>query len=919
MRIERIIGTAFGPFRGEILDLAPGFNVVHGPNEAGKSSWFNATYAALAGRRKYKGKGTAAETEYKNRHKPWSGSEWTVGLAVTLDNNRVLAIEQDLAKGEWRIVDGATERAVSDTDLLTDGSLDGTRLLGLNRHSARSTIFTGQADILRVRDDAGELQELLERVASTGATDATADTALTWLKERRSEWVGVAHIGSKPLRSSHTALKDARALAETRRDDHGELLEAIANRRKLAAALEDARAKVELSNRLVKWQSVYDLRGRVEKAVELSTRLAETEESDLAIDEAKLAAAAKILVVFDGGADVVPLGEGPTAADLQVQIDELPHMPKDDLEPRPDVIDAYNELVKAQTALDTHMQAAPPDVPAPPPTALSADDLRTLADVLASKPPEVDTAAVAAFQRVRAERAAQIVSLQREVDERNAAYLLAKADYDAALANGIQAQELEALHSAERSAAEQVIAAARSQSDFLLEALSAQEVQAGVMAQEVALRQHQERVGAARAQVRAELLDTDPDALKRLARAIDDARAARILAAKHAENAGEFLAARDDRVRTLSRLLGQADHAEITEDFVALTIQRFTEYVDVCKTRAGVAQQAARRPDLVEAYTHRQQLEASHQQALAAREAQGRDVVDFAAAVGLNAESLEAASSQLRRWVSEQEAKRVAFTERKTDVALLEQLLGGRELADLKSDLATQTANAGDEPDVPMPPNLNAFVAEAKDRHDRMINLDGQLKGRIQALGNALGSVAEAAEAEADALRAVTQVETLASCLDAATAELKNAKERANASIAPALANRMRPWLPRVTNGRYQDVTVDPGDLTIQVTETTGQVRQADRLSLGTTEQIYLLLRVTLSQVLSGSTETAPLIFDDVTTQSDNTRTLAVMKLLHELSTEHQVILFTQEDEVVEWAQRNINPARDRIIALRAP
>ncbi|WP_240760870.1 AAA family ATPase [Mycolicibacterium sp. CR10] len=914
-----MIGTAFGPLRGETLELAPGLSVVHGPNEAGKSSWFNATYSGLAGRRKYKGKGTAAETEYKNRHKPWSGSKWSVGLAVTLDDDRTLAIEQDLAKGEWRIVDASTGQAMPDTGLLTDASLDCTRLLGLNRHSARSTIFTGQADVLRVRDDAGVLQELLEKAASTGAADATADVALAWLKERRSEWVGVAHIGSKPLRTSHRALKDAQALAEKRRDDLGELLEAMSNRQKLAAVLAEARAKVELSTRLVKWKSVYELRGQVEKAVALSSTLAEASEADLVVDEAKLAAATKALVVFDGGTDVLPLGEGPTAADLQVQIDELPDMPEGDLEPRSDVIDAHSELVKAQTALDTHMQTAPPDVVPPPPTTLSADKLRTLADVLASEPPEVDTAAVAEFEQTRDERAAKIVALQQEVDQHNAAYRQAKADYDSAVQNGAQASELAAFHDAERSAADELIAAARRQSDFLLQALAAQEVHAGAMAQEVALRQHRERVGAARAQVLAESLEPDPESLRGTARTIDDAGAALKLATKHADHAAEFQTARDNRARTLSHLLSQAEYGQITDDFVAQTVQMFTEYVDACKARAEIAQRAARRPDLVKAHTQRQQLEASHQQALAAREAQRRDVLEVAVAVGLDADSLEAAVDQLRRWVSDQEAKQVAHTKRKTDVALLEQLLGGRELADLKSDLATQMANAGDEPDAPMPPDLNAFSTAAKDRYDRTINLDGQLKGRIQALGNDIGSVAEAAETEADALRAVTQVETLASCLDAATVELKNAKERANASIAPALADRIRPWLPRVTNGRYRDVTVDPGDLTIQVTEATGQVRQADRLSLGTTEQIYLLLRVTLSQVLSGNTENPPLIFDDVTTQSDNTRTVAVMELLHQLSTEHQIILFTQEDEVVEWAQRNIDPDRDKIIALAAP
>ncbi|WP_425005800.1 AAA family ATPase [Mycolicibacterium sp. S3B2] len=919
MYITRVIATAFGPFRGDSLDLLPGLNVVHGPNEAGKSNWFNATYAALAGRRKYKGKGFAAEVEFKNRHKPWSGSKWSVGLAVTLDDDGKLAIEQDLAKGEWRIVDGSTARAISDTELLTDGSFDGTRLLGLNRLSARSTIFTGQADILRVRDDAGALQELLEKAASTGAADATADAALAWLKDRRSEWVGVAHIGNKPLRANRIALEDARSLAEERRDDHGELLEALANRLKLAAALEDARAKVELAERFVKWRSVYELRGRVETAIELSTKLAETREEDLSVDEVKVAAVTQVLGVFDAGTDIVPLAEGPTAADLRAQIDELPAIPEGDVEPRPEIVDTHSELVKAQTRLEAHMQNAPSDVFSPPQTILSADDLRTLADVLASRPPDVDTVAVAEFERTRGERSAQLLALQGEVDGRAAVYQQAKDNYDTAVRNGAQSAELAALHDAERSAAEELISAARRHTDFLTATLSAQEAQAGVMAQEVALRAHRERVAAARLQLQEEHLDPDSAALKLLARALDEFTAVQKLAREHAESASVFRSARDEHARALAHLLGQSAHAEITEDVVTLILHTFTEYVEACKIRAEIAQRAARRADLVGKLEQQEQLEAIHQQSLLAREARRRDVIDVATGLGLNGESFEHTVDQLRRWIRQQGEKREAATRRKADAARLDQLLDGRQLSDLESDLVTQIANAGSEPDVSIPSDLNAFVAAAKDRHARMISLDGQLKGKIQALESNLGSVAEAAEAQADALRAVAQVETLASCLEAAAVELKNAKERANASIAPALANRMRPWLPRVTNGRYHDVNVDPGDLTMQVTEVTGQVRQADRLSLGTTEQIYLLLRVTLSQVLSGSTETPPLIFDDVTTQSDTTRTVAVMELLHELSSEHQVILFTQEDEVVEWAQQHIDPSRDRIIPLVAP
>src|SRR3954471_2039197 len=104
MHITQVRAASFGPLRNASLDLAPGMNVVHGPNEAGKSSWFAATYAGLAGRRRSKGAGTAAQRELARRHKPWSGSQWKAGVVVTLDDGTVLVIDHDLARGDSTIV-----------------------------------------------------------------------------------------------------------------------------------------------------------------------------------------------------------------------------------------------------------------------------------------------------------------------------------------------------------------------------------------------------------------------------------------------------------------------------------------------------------------------------------------------------------------------------------------------------------------------------------------------------------------------------------------------------------------------------------------------------------------------------------------------------------------------------------------------
>ncbi|MET8838062.1 AAA family ATPase [Micromonospora sp. NPDC004540] len=1392
MYISSVRASAFGPLRSETLDLAPGLNVVHGPNEAGKSSWFAATYAGLAGRRRMRGRGTTAQAEFAKRHKPWAGSRWSAGVTVTLDSGLTLALEHDLVKGEARIVDASTRRPVTLTELerrlgielTTEATLDGTRLLGLNRDSARATIFTGQADILRVSNDASELQELLERAATTEAVDATADGALTWLANHRSDWVGSASVGNRPLRARRMDLDKARAVTAARRDDLIRLTEAIAERQRIDVPLRRAREDLELADRLLRWQDVYELRARVEQAVDHSTELARLAEADLTVDEDKVRSAAAVLGAFEAGSDVAPLPPGLSAADLQAEIDALPDHPEGDLEPRPEVQAAHRELSRAQTALTTHVRNAPADTPKNVATQLSPDELRALADALEAPLPVIDPAlplqlatlrqeaqdaatayanaqaeydaatarndetlrahaavvdehdrvlaeferakaeltaefealrqaaeeaavayasakaaydsvirqneekqrtydeavelhartsadfervqaeraaeyavlqtqaadaaaahvraqgaydaaihrneerrrshavaveehrlAFAEFERVKAEQTAEYEALRREAEEAAVAHASAKAAFDAVVRQNDEKQrahqeaaqahaqalaafertrnertaEFESLdrkaqdaaaayaqaqaayeaatrrneekgwahtaavdahtraaanfervqadraarRQAERRQAEQLAAAARRRSTILLSVgaallvvgivlsiagvvlpgsllaivggavlvagfltgrtsaaaaqpaddtdtgpaapvppapprleeitvpvaptadprlvelqielkaqapvapapptveqveppavpvpnprlaelqgllkaqppappvldeveppvapvvnprltelqveLKAQapvapvppvfeeveppaaptpdprlaelqdllkkqapalapapvledvqppvvprpdphltEVQAELMAQETALRQHQERVADARSRVMAEQLDPDPVTLRQLARAIDDADAARERARVHAEKAANSRATRDDALRVLAEFLGREIPSEVTDDVVDEVMQAFEAYVAACRERVAVAQRAARRPDLVAAHEQRQQVESAHAAAVAERKRQGVAVCGFADALGVDASSVTQAVGQLRLWERDQEAKREALAERRSLAARLDQVLAGRDLAEWQAELASLVESAGPEPDT-RPTDLDQFRAEAARRYEVVIGRAGQLEGQQQQLSQVLGSVAEAIEHEADAERAAVQVATLAACIDAATAQLNLAKERAHASIAPALEARMRPWLPRVTSGRYLDVAVEPSTLTMQVTDANGAIRQAALLSQGTTEQLFLLLRVTLSQVLSGGTEIAPLILDDVTTQSDRDRKLAIMELLHEISVEHQVVMFTQEREVIAWAETHLKAERDKLIALPAP
>ncbi len=109
-----------------------------------------------------------------------------------------------------------------------------------------------------------------------------------------------------------------------------------------------------------------------------------------------------------------------------------------------------------------------------------------------------------------------------------------------------------------------------------------------------------------------------------------------------------------------------------------------------------------------------------------------------------------------------------------------------------------------------------------------------------------------------------------------------------------------------VTQGRYTDARVDPGDLSVQVLGADNEWRDARHLSHGTAEQIYLLLRVVLAERLATTGETCPLILDDVLVQSDRLRKRALLDVMLSISRTRQVILFTQEEEVLTWAQEHV-------------
>ncbi len=183
-----------------------------------------------------------------------------------------------------------------------------------------------------------------------------------------------------------------------------------------------------------------------------------------------------------------------------------------------------------------------------------------------------------------------------------------------------------------------------------------------------------------------------------------------------------------------------------------------------------------------------------------------------------------------------------------------------------------------------------------------------------------LPGVAEAEEAAESAHAELARVQELAATIDATLQLLRSAQDRVHRDLAPVLGQAVGRWLPIVSGGAYSEISVDPADLNVTVKEqATGQWRTARLLSEGTREQIFLLLRVAMAEHLVTTDERAPLILDEVTAQSDAERKVQMLQVLHRLSAERQVVLFTHDDDVVAWAQEALQAPQDRLVRLEAP
>jgi exonuclease SbcC len=923
MRIHKVTAHAFGPFTGETLELAPGMTIIRGPNEAGKSSWHAAIYAALCGMRRARGRRRSDDQEFADRHEPWDGDSWDVSCEVELPGGRRIELRHDLS---GRIDCSAKDLVLGgdvSNEIIFEGSPDGSHWLGIDRRVFLAVACVRQAEILAVTQHATTLQDTLQRAAATAGTQETASTALDKIDEFRRVAVGLRRANSsRPLQAAIDQLAQAEVMRDLAVTEHDAWLIEQERASSLDHEAREAEARLHAAEWELQRRRVEALTARHDEAARLVERFP-APPPDLAADDsiADLAAAA----IRSWEERPTPtLSAGPSADELRIELAALPSIPLGDVEPHESTEVAVRHLEDATRRRDEHELRRPQQAPPAAAEGWSAQQLLGLASDLAVVVPPVDEALAAEVERLRSLRSSGETNVRRPLLIGGG--ILAAAGVVAVafgIANlGVALLVLGVIGTA-AGGWSSLRSSSSSSDDGALRAAETRLVVAEQMRASA-----QAKLDAARQQASDAGLPTDATELRELADLAFKAERASANAQSWEEERTQLVnkitGARNQLQRALAgRSVTTAPDASDPELEAA-----YAEYRRTCRERREASTAAARRPDLDRALTARQAEEDRHTADTRQVEIARDRLREAASATRLgdsdNDSLPDELTDRLRQWLDERATRRSATQRARQEWGRLQTLLDGRTLDELRAELDRSVERFEAMP-IPGQDARADCEAVGGDLEDAVRNLRTEAHlAREQATSSAsevrvkadrLRSVPEAEEELVAAQRELARLEQLETTLDQTRAFLESAQEQVHRDIAPVLREKVRDRLARVTTGRYSDVIIDPEDLHVQVRDANGHWRDANRLSHGTAEQVYLLLRIAIAEILTRDGANCPLLLDDATVQSDPVRTCAVLDVLHEASADHQIILFSQELVVGEWAESNLTE-RDALLTL---
>lgn len=136
---------------------------------------------------------------------------------------------------------------------------------------------------------------------------------------------------------------------------------------------------------------------------------------------------------------------------------------------------------------------------------------------------------------------------------------------------------------------------------------------------------------------------------------------------------------------------------------------------------------------------------------------------------------------------------------------------------------------------------------------------------------------------------------------------LESAYEKMRNTVTPKFTNSLSDNISRISNGKYNKVAInDENGLMVELNS--GEYVSAERLSVGTIDQLYLSLRLSMSEDISN--ENMPIILDEAFAFYDDDRLENLLKYLIDNFYDKQIIILTctsREEEILNRLRYEYN------------
>ncbi|HVC33160.1 MAG TPA: AAA family ATPase [Chloroflexota bacterium] len=992
MKIDRIELDGFARLQGLDLAFSSDFNVILGPNEAGKSTLAEAMQALLFG--PTDGADSRAPNQFRTRFRPWSGGAFGGTLYVCREGGERYRIFRDFEKGETKLYHdpGATDETAR-YNPGRHGWIDfAARHLGMTSTVFRACGWIEQGALHHDRSQLTTLKGKLESLADAPGSGASAQDALMtlrdWLRQR---------VNPDAHATSHSPYLTARATVEALRIELAKSRAALAaldglviDERKLLIDVASLKQGIDSLDRLLAQRELVVLEDKCRRLQTIDTRLTEVDArlvgladvACLSTDTIEAAASAlsatkratSEVVDAAGEVDRERAGSEQVRQELnavETALDGLPVLQQAAIETADREVREWEQADQTvasagEQASTLQRQLGEIDTTADPALArLSAGvPVERLDDAIGKA---VNVSALVA----EAQSEAVAAKVPREVEDEFDTLNQTLGDVALATISELTQREDRLRQAAARSAAASRLAFVVAASAAVIGgslgflSLGLPGAAAGVVA-----------LGAV-GFLAVRLLRYGNDAIPPIAKNRALLRAD--LARYGVDSAGALRAAWDRRLELVGPVRQiRAARQRIAERQQAFD-QRSVDLENLCGTRdldeargilGALRQRESRRASLNDQLRSAMGMVRAAESSLSQKRQAAIDVLnklDHAADTAAEAREVVGAvrASQNRRNTllqrkAELTGEQRGYAEHEKRLKELQAELGGaqsvldaclaalgittpasdpdRALADRRarfeeyqtalieqaSQRRTREYLIGAENKDDWQPRCAVLRRRAAgaDPHDNRSREDLEQRQRVmtserdacqekihglrQHRESALTGLREPAAIEedlAEAERESTRLERLKGALDDARDLLTTAAEDFRRDFAPRLRSSIEGDLASITAGRYREVEVDPADLTVRVKSAErSDLVSLDHLSHGTCDAVYVLLRATVAQLLSGSGEPVPLFLDDPLVHVDHDRAIRLLDVFAKLGQHWQIFYFTQDDRVVAWA-----------------